>query len=65
MVGNPPYITVKDKKLNELYRELYDACGGTYALSVPFAQRFFELAKRGAMKGARMAWSARSRRILS
>ncbi|MFH9645913.1 BREX-2 system adenine-specific DNA-methyltransferase PglX [Streptomyces albidoflavus] len=47
VVGNPPYITVKDKKLNHLYRELYDACAGTYALSVPFAQRFFELAKRG------------------
>ncbi|MFI7337804.1 BREX-2 system adenine-specific DNA-methyltransferase PglX [Streptomyces sp. NPDC050085] len=47
VVGNPPYITVKDKNLNQLYRELYDACAGTYALSVPFAQRFFELAKRG------------------
>ncbi|MCE7080364.1 BREX-2 system adenine-specific DNA-methyltransferase PglX [Streptomyces sp. ST2-7A] len=47
VVGNPPYITVKDKKLNALYRELYDACAGTYALSVPFAQRFFELAKTG------------------
>ncbi|MFJ4691108.1 BREX-2 system adenine-specific DNA-methyltransferase PglX [Streptomyces sp. NPDC088766] len=47
VVGNPPYITVKDKKLNELYRDLYDACGGTYALSVPFAQRFFELARNG------------------
>ncbi|MBO8185532.1 BREX-2 system adenine-specific DNA-methyltransferase PglX [Streptomyces spirodelae] len=44
VVGNPPYITVKDKRLNELYRELYSACAGTYALSVPFAQRFFELA---------------------
>lgn len=47
VVGNPPYITVKDKKLNELYRGLYDACVGKYALSVPFAQRFFELAKTG------------------
>ncbi|MFF3547308.1 BREX-2 system adenine-specific DNA-methyltransferase PglX [Streptomyces platensis] len=47
VVGNPPYITVKDKKLNELYRDLYDACAGKYALSVPFAQRFFELAKVG------------------
>ncbi|WP_445527399.1 BREX-2 system adenine-specific DNA-methyltransferase PglX [Streptomyces cyslabdanicus] len=46
VVGNPPYITVKDKSLNKLYRDLYDACAGTYALSVPFAQRFFELAKR-------------------
>jgi hypothetical protein len=47
VVGNPPYITVKDKGLNQLYRELYDACSGKYALSVPFAQRFFELAKTG------------------
>lgn len=51
VVGNPPYITVKDKKLNQLYRELYNACAGTYALSVPFAQRFFELAKRGGADG--------------
>ncbi|MGW5366994.1 BREX-2 system adenine-specific DNA-methyltransferase PglX [Streptomyces sp. NPDC004009] len=51
VVGNPPYITVKDKQLNQLYRELYDACAGTYALSVPFAQRFFELAKRGRADG--------------
>ncbi|EPD67375.1 BREX-2 system adenine-specific DNA-methyltransferase PglX [Streptomyces sp. HGB0020] len=51
VVGNPPYITVKDKKLNELYRELYPACAGTYALSVPFAQRLFELAKRGDAEG--------------
>ncbi|MEV7411880.1 BREX-2 system adenine-specific DNA-methyltransferase PglX [Streptomyces althioticus] len=51
VVGNPPYITVKDKKLNVLYRELYPACAGKYALSVPFAQRFFELAKRGDAEG--------------
>ncbi|MER5292366.1 BREX-2 system adenine-specific DNA-methyltransferase PglX [Streptomyces pharetrae] len=51
VVGNPPYITVKDKKLNVLYRELYPACAGKYALSVPFAQRFFELAKRGGAEG--------------
>ncbi|MFE0785268.1 BREX-2 system adenine-specific DNA-methyltransferase PglX [Streptomyces mutabilis] len=51
VVGNPPYITVKDKRLNELYRELYSACAGKYALSVPFAQRFFELVKRGTDEG--------------
>ncbi|MET9523254.1 BREX-2 system adenine-specific DNA-methyltransferase PglX [Streptomyces coeruleorubidus] len=51
VVGNPPYITVKDKKLNELYRNLYSSCAGTYALSVPFAQRFFDLAKRGGSDG--------------
>ncbi|MFE0354384.1 BREX-2 system adenine-specific DNA-methyltransferase PglX [Streptomyces nigra] len=47
VVGNPPYITVKDRKLNDLYRRLYDACAGKYALSVPFTQRFFELAQTG------------------
>ncbi|MGY1453788.1 BREX-2 system adenine-specific DNA-methyltransferase PglX [Streptomyces sp. SS8] len=47
VVGNPPYITVKDKKLNALYRELYASCAGKYALSVPFAERFFQLAKTG------------------
>ncbi|MFG2087194.1 BREX-2 system adenine-specific DNA-methyltransferase PglX [Spirillospora sp. NPDC048824] len=51
VVGNPPYITVKDKKLNVLYRELYDACSGAYALSVPFAQCFFELARPGDSDG--------------
>ncbi|MEU9044422.1 MULTISPECIES: BREX-2 system adenine-specific DNA-methyltransferase PglX [unclassified Kitasatospora] len=46
VVANPPYITVKDKQENENYRGIYDACSGTYALSVPFAQRIFELATR-------------------
>jgi hypothetical protein len=45
VVGNPPYIPVKDKALNELYRQMYSSCSGTYALSVPFVQRFFQLAK--------------------
>lgn len=47
VVGNPPYITVKDKALNAAYRERYSACKGTYALTVPFMQRFFALARRG------------------
>ncbi|MFD9328482.1 BREX-2 system adenine-specific DNA-methyltransferase PglX [Streptomyces sp. NPDC060065] len=47
VVGNPPYITIKDKQLNERYREMYSACHKEYQLTVPFAQRFFELAKRG------------------
>ena len=45
VVGNPPYITVKDKKLNAAYRARYETCKGKYALTVPFAERFFELAK--------------------
>ena len=55
VVGNPPYITVKDKALNVAYRDLYSACKGTYALSVPFMQRFFELAKTEA-NGQRAGW---------
>ncbi|MFE9000890.1 BREX-2 system adenine-specific DNA-methyltransferase PglX [Streptomyces sp. NPDC007875] len=51
VVGNPPYITVKDKNLNKLYRELYLSCAGKYALSVPFAERFFQLAKTGGPGG--------------
>ncbi|MFI7530855.1 BREX-2 system adenine-specific DNA-methyltransferase PglX [Nocardia salmonicida] len=52
VVGNPPYITVKDSSLNKIYRDLYQACAGLYALSVPFAQRFFELAKVGNADGS-------------
>ncbi|WP_394159781.1 BREX-2 system adenine-specific DNA-methyltransferase PglX [Galactobacter valiniphilus] len=53
VVGNPPYITVKDKVLNQLYRELYPMCSGKYALSVPFLERFFKLLIKGtATQGA-------------
>ncbi|MGW1210304.1 BREX-2 system adenine-specific DNA-methyltransferase PglX [Streptomyces sp. NPDC002499] len=49
VVGNPPYITVKDKQENENYRAAFkDSCAGKYALSAPFAQRLFELALKGA-----------------
>lgn len=49
VVGNPPYITVKDAQENENYRAAYrDVCAGKYALSAPFAQRMFELALKGA-----------------
>jgi hypothetical protein len=45
VVGNPPYITVKDKALNAGYRVRYATCKGTYALTVPFMERFFQLAR--------------------
>jgi hypothetical protein len=48
VVGNPPYITVKDKALNEAYRRRYATCLGQYAMTVPFMERFFDLAKHGA-----------------
>ncbi|WP_420734644.1 BREX-2 system adenine-specific DNA-methyltransferase PglX [Brevibacterium luteolum] len=47
VVGNPPYITVKDKILNQRYRDLYETCKGKYALTVPFMERFFDLARLG------------------
>ncbi|MGF0227383.1 BREX-2 system adenine-specific DNA-methyltransferase PglX [Dietzia natronolimnaea] len=47
VVGNPPYITVKDKSLNALYRLSYSTAVGRYALSAPFAELFFRLAIRG------------------
>ena len=47
VVGNPPYITVKDKALNEAYRQSYKTCHRQYALSVPFMELFFRLAIRG------------------
>ncbi|WP_203933852.1 BREX-2 system adenine-specific DNA-methyltransferase PglX [Virgisporangium ochraceum] len=56
VVGNPPYITVKDKAQNERYRSLYSACSGKYALTVPFAQRIFGLAKRGDADGVGAGW---------
>jgi type I restriction-modification system DNA methylase subunit len=52
VVGNPPYITVKDKALNQIYRHKYaDVCKGTYAMTVPFMELFFRLAKTGERPG--------------
>src|SRR5690606_24615353 len=51
VVGNPPYITVKDKALRERYRTLYSTAAGKYSLSVPFAERFFQLARPGGRVG--------------
>ena len=47
VVGNPPYITVKDRALSELYRARFPSCRGKYSLSVPFMERFFDLAVKG------------------
>jgi len=55
VVGNPPYITVKDGALSKLYRDRYPSCAGKYALSVPFMERFFDLALKGDGTPARPA----------
>lgn len=46
VVGNPPYITVKDPEQNEYYRKRWSACHRQFQLTVPFAQRIFDLARR-------------------
>ncbi|HWJ40667.1 MAG TPA: BREX-2 system adenine-specific DNA-methyltransferase PglX, partial [Candidatus Limnocylindrales bacterium] len=45
VVGNPPYITVKDAALNQAYRDRFRSCHRKYSLAVPFFERFFNLAK--------------------
>lgn len=45
VVGNPPYITVKDKALNEAYRTAYTTCYRKYHLSAPFTELMFMLAQ--------------------
>jgi hypothetical protein len=44
VVGNPPYIVVKDAVLNLAYRRKYASCHKKYSLGCPFTERFFELA---------------------
>ena len=52
VVGNPPYITVKDKALNQIYRSKYgNVCKGTYPLTIPFMVLFFSLARNGSYPG--------------
>jgi hypothetical protein len=47
VVGNPPYIVVKDAALNAAYRKRYASCHRQYSLGVPFTERFFDLALTG------------------
>lgn len=47
VVGNPPYIVVKDAALNQAYRRRYVSCHMKYSLGCPFTERFFELAQTG------------------
>jgi hypothetical protein len=51
VVANPPYITPKDKALNEAYRDRYSTCHMKYSLAVPFMERIFQLAVTGGYTG--------------
>jgi len=51
VVGNPPYIVVRDTALNAAYRNRYASCHRQYSLGCPFTERFFELALTGERYG--------------
>jgi hypothetical protein len=52
VVGNPPYITEKDPVKRERYRAMYPrSAAGKYALSAPFCERFFQLARERGFVG--------------
>jgi hypothetical protein len=51
VVGNPPYITPKDSALRHRYAEMYSSCHMNYALTVPFCERLFQLARSGGFVG--------------
>lgn len=52
VVGNPPYITVKDAVLRERYRKMYSrSASGKYSVAAPFTERFFQLGREGAAVG--------------
>ena len=51
VVGNPPYISVKDPSLRQAYKALYPRCVKQWTLVVPFMERFFALAKTGERSG--------------
>ncbi|MCX5745740.1 MAG: BREX-2 system adenine-specific DNA-methyltransferase PglX, partial [Proteobacteria bacterium] len=46
VVANPPYITVKDKALRDMYRVMYPrSASREYSLAAPFCERIFQLAR--------------------
>lgn len=52
VVGNPPYITVKDKVLRDRYRGMYPrSAAGTYSVAAPFTERLFQLGRAGGRVG--------------
>jgi hypothetical protein len=48
VVGNPPYITARDKALKKAYKSKYsNICSGQFHLTSPFMKLFFDLARTG------------------
>jgi hypothetical protein len=46
VVGNPPYIRASDPAQISLQRQRYDSCFRKFPMTVPFMERFFDLAVR-------------------
>lgn len=46
VVGNPPYIEAQEEQEKKNYKARFDTCRGRWTLTIPFAQRIFELAIR-------------------
>jgi hypothetical protein len=55
VVGNPPYIVVRDAALNAAYRAKFASCHRQYSLGCPFTERFFDLAITGDGTSSRLA----------
>ncbi|MBP7678402.1 MAG: BREX-2 system adenine-specific DNA-methyltransferase PglX, partial [Thermoanaerobaculia bacterium] len=51
VVANPPYITVKDAGLNQLYRSKFSTCKGKYSLVCPFMERLVDLCEQPGADG--------------
>jgi hypothetical protein len=51
VVGNPPYINVKDPELRSRSRSDFGSCSGKYQLSVPFTELLFDLSEHDAYVG--------------
>jgi hypothetical protein len=51
VVGNPPYVTVKDRSLSRVYRTRFRSCHRQYSLAVPFLEQCFHLGLRQELGG--------------
>ncbi len=56
VVGNPPYISIRDAALKRTYKMAYPCCHGLWTLAVPFLDLFFRLAVRGTGRSCGICW---------
>lgn len=51
VLANPPYITPKDRVLNDRYRKRFPTCHMKYSLAAPFMEQLFRLTAMGGFTG--------------